>query len=66
MEITINGKAHTIEQPLSLLELIDYLDIAEQRFAIEINRELIPRSTFEHYTLKPGDQIEIVGAIGGG
>jgi thiamine biosynthesis protein ThiS len=33
---------------------------------MEVNREIIPRSTFESHIIHPDDTVEIVHAIGGG
>jgi thiamine biosynthesis protein ThiS len=42
------------------------LDIVHNKIALEINKEIIPRSQFEFRLLENGDQIEIVTAVGGG
>jgi len=39
---------------------------AGQRFAVELNEELVPRSTHADRLLADGDRIEVVHAIGGG
>jgi sulfur carrier protein len=31
-----------------------------------VNAELVPRSTFADHTLRPGDRVEIIHAVGGG
>ncbi|MCK5717402.1 MAG: sulfur carrier protein ThiS [Thiomargarita sp.] len=66
MEIFINGKAQLIEDQLSITGLLKTLDLEQQRLAVEINLDIIPRSQFEHYVLSVGDKVEIVRAIGGG
>lgn len=66
MIIHINGDSQTIPKDSTLSELIDSLDLAGKRFAIEINKTLIPRSQYAETQLNEGDKIEIVGAIGGG
>ena len=47
-------------------ELIDSLNLSEARFAVEINREIIPKSQIDNYTLNDKDEVEIVIAVGGG
>ena len=66
MEVTINGEKTRLPDAANAEQLIEQLGLTEQRLAIEINREIVPRSRFAHHQLKPGDQIEIVRAIGGG
>lgn len=66
MIISINGDSQTITDNMSLSELVESLDLAGKRFAIEINKTLIPRSQYAQTPLNADDKIEIVGAIGGG
>ena len=46
--------------------LVARLGLTGRRLALEVNREVIPRSRHETHSLKAGDQVEIVQAIGGG
>lgn len=66
MELIINGKPEQLPDGMNAAQLIEHLGLADQRLAVEINREIVPRSTFASHLLQPGDQIEIVRAIGGG
>ena len=66
MQIYINGEIQQIDDNGNIPALIEMLDLSGKRFAIEINEELVSRSNFEDYQLKPNDRIEIVHAIGGG
>ncbi len=66
MQIFVNGSERHIPDQSNLSNLIEQLDLDNQRFAIEVNEELIPRSRFEQQHLAPGDHIEVVQAIGGG
>jgi thiamine biosynthesis protein ThiS len=66
MELIINGKSEQLPEGTTAAQLLQQLGLAEQRLAVEVNREIVPRSHFGSYTFKPGDQIEIVRAIGGG
>ena len=47
-------------------ELLDSLNLQEARFAVEINREIVPKSQIDNYTLNDKDVVEIVIAVGGG
>jgi sulfur carrier protein len=38
----------------------------ERRVAVEVNREIVPRSRHVQHELHDGDRVEIVQAIGGG
>jgi len=66
MEIIVNGKTKEVETAANVSVLIQLFDLEGKRFAIEINKELVPRSSFDTTLLQAGDKVEIVGAIGGG
>ncbi len=65
IKITVNGDQHTIPTNYSLTDLLQLLEV-EGRLAIDVNGEIIPRSTHSDYLLSENDQVEIVHAIGGG
>ena len=66
MEITLNGETRQLPDDFTAAQLVDLLDLGGKRMAMEINQEIVPRSTFNDTIIHPGDTIEIVGAIGGG
>ena len=65
IDITLNG-SEIILKSNSLKELVDSLNLQEARFAVEINREIVPKSQIDNYTLNDKDVVEIVIAVGGG
>ena len=64
--LTVNGEAHQFERALNCRELVERLNLAGKRIAIERNGEIVPRSQFLQTPLASGDTLEIVGAVGGG
>lgn len=66
MKINVNGKPLEVDQDLSAADLIVLLNLTGQRLALEVNEEIVPRSTFDTHYLQAGDRIEIIHAIGGG
>jgi sulfur carrier protein len=66
IELVINGEARTFAAPLTLSQLVETLDLAGKRIAIEKNGEIIPRSRHADTPLANGDRLEIVVAVGGG
>ena len=66
IELVINGEPLTFPAPLSLAQLIESLDLAGKRIAIEKNGEIVPRSQHATTPLASGDRLEIVVAVGGG
>ena len=66
MQIQLNGEATEVADAITLTQLIDHLGLAGKRLAIEVNREIVPRSEHAEHRLKVGDTVEVVVAIGGG
>lgn len=66
IDLVINGEPRTFPAPLTLSQLIDTLDMAGKRIAIEKNGEIVPRSRHAETALAQGDRLEIVVAVGGG
>ena len=66
MEVIINGDQHLIDSSYSLMDLLVSLEMTQGHIAVELNGEIIPKSTFQQQQLSDGDKIEIVQAIGGG
>lgn len=67
MHLTINGEEHhDLPEPLTVLGLIAHLGLPEKKIAIERNREIVSKSTFETTKLSDGDKLEIIHFIGGG
>ncbi len=66
MQIIINGEAKTVGKNLTAQQLLQELGISEQKLALEINQEIVPRSTLSQHVIQPGDAVEIIHAIGGG
>ncbi len=65
MNLYVNGEKTSITDVTTVSDLISALEI-QGNIAVEINKEIVSRSTFEDHRLTDGDEIEIVTAIGGG
>ena len=57
MRIIINGEQHDFETPISLSTLLKQLGLDQRKIAVERNRELVPRATFQHTDLFDGDTL---------
>ena len=66
MHIVVNGESREVDDELTAWQLIELLDLTQGRLAMEVNRQIVPRSTFDTHRLQAGDEVEIVRAIGGG
>lgn len=64
--ITVNGDSRNLSEGTNVQQLLDILAIATGRLAVEVNGEIVPRSTFSDHILQADDSVEIVQAIGGG
>ena len=64
--VHINGTIKEIQTGTTISALTNDLDVAHKKIALEVNREIIPRSQFDSRILQNGDKIEIVTAVGGG
>jgi sulfur carrier protein len=66
MEILLNGESRRYAEPLSVAELLREAGLGERRVAVEVNREVVPKSRHGEHRLNHGDRVEIIQAIGGG
>ena len=64
--VSINGAQRGFAAPVTFTELLDELELAGKRLAIERNGEIVPRSAFGESRVADGDRIEVVIAVGGG
>ena len=66
MKLHINGEEKTFDSPLTLAALVETLGMKPDRVAVELNREIAPRTSWAETTLNEGDRLEIVHFVGGG
>jgi thiazole synthase len=64
--VTLNGKPRTVEDGVSLLDLLKELDVAPARVVIEHNREIRRKDDFAKTVVHGGDELELVYFVGGG
>ena len=66
MHITLNGSPRDCAPATTIARLLDDAGYGGRRVAVEVNREIVPRSQHADRLVAEGDQVEIVHAIGGG
>jgi sulfur carrier protein len=66
MHIVLNGESLELPSALDVAALLRRLGLAEKRVAVEVNREIVPRSRHADRMLREGDEVELVHAMGGG
>ena len=65
MNITLNGKPHTMKPLGSVAQLVESLGVKLQ-VAVAVNGEVVRRADWASIELSEGDEVEIVRAVGGG
>jgi sulfur carrier protein len=67
MRLTINGTPRTFDPAVrTVAELVRALALEGKRIAVEKNGVIVSKSRYADTTVAEGDQLEIVGAVGGG
>jgi len=66
MKIVLNGREQDVERDATIADVLAASGLLGKRLAIEVNREIVPRSDYTTRMLGANDRIEVVHAIGGG
>ncbi len=64
--VTVNGKPRPLAGPASVSDFLKTLDMNPRQVAVALNGEVVPRGDWSRTTIRPGDAVEIVRAVGGG
>ncbi|HEY6304834.1 MAG TPA: sulfur carrier protein ThiS [Candidatus Angelobacter sp.] len=66
VKLSINGEPRDFPDGLTVASLVEQLGMKADRVAVELNLEIVPRSSWQATALKDGDKLEIVHFVGGG
>jgi thiamine biosynthesis protein ThiS len=66
IEIVLNGHPKQVPSGLSIAQLLGFLDVNPSRVAVERNREIVRKNSWDETIIAVGDQIEVVWFVGGG
>ena len=66
MQLQINGEEREFPDSLTIAALVAELGMKQDRVAVELNLEIVPRASWEATALKDGDRLEVVHFVGGG
>ena len=66
LRITVNGEPRELPAGATVADLLARAAPPGRPCAVEINREIVPRSAHAVRALRDGDAVEIVGLVGGG
>jgi len=62
----VNGEPRSLPLPCSVADLLDRLGLGGKRVAVSVDPHVIPRSRPAEATVRAGDRVEILEAVGGG
>jgi sulfur carrier protein len=65
MFVIVNGLTYSMPDTWTLAALLSELSPAVP-FAVACNAEVVPRGSYEHCRIQPGDRIDIVHPAAGG
>ena len=67
MVVQINSEEHQLEQSVSLMSMLERLELNNKKgIAIALNEEVIPKAQWESIELSDNDKILIIKATQGG
>ncbi|HEX8266530.1 MAG TPA: sulfur carrier protein ThiS [Pyrinomonadaceae bacterium] len=66
MTVIVNGETRQIPENTNLARLLEILELASARVAVELNQSVVRRGEWGNIVLRENDRIEIVHFVGGG
>ena len=66
MDIMLNGETKSIQDGLSVADLLDFLHIPSAGTAVACNDALVRKAIHAETILHNGDRVEIIRAVAGG
>ena len=64
--IQLNGEPRRLSAGTTIAGMLGELGLDPRKVAVERNREIVPRGTFDEVQVSEGDAYEIVHFVGGG
>ena len=66
MTIILNGQKKDVPDGITVLGLLEHLNIQQQRVAVERNEEIVRKALYAETIIGEGDSLEVVSFMGGG
>lgn len=66
MQISVNGEPREVAEGTTIATLVVDLGLGRFAYAVERNRDVVPREKHESTVLQAGDELEVVTFVGGG
>lgn len=63
--VKVNGESLQADG-LSISALLEQLGYGQQRVAVELNEQIVPRAEYDSTSISDGDTVEVVRFVGGG
>ena len=64
--VMVNGAPIDVPSGCTVRQLLSLLEMSDRRVAVAVNRDVIPRSSYDTTQIASGDRVEILEAVGGG
>ncbi len=66
IKVRLNGKDREIEADLTVMGLLESLELNPHMVVVELNREILSRDVIGDVRVEDGDHVEVVHFVGGG
>lgn len=66
MQVIVNGTSESLQEDVTLHDLIASRGLDPARVVAELNREIVPGDQFRETRLREGDRLELLQFVGGG
>ena len=66
LEIWVNGRAMRVAPGATVASLLVLLGVERTRVAVEKNKDVVPKKSYDETPLVAGDRVEVVTFVGGG
>lgn len=66
MKLIINGETKEFSENITVLQVLEKLDLTGKVMAAAVNMEIVKQGNWATYTLKEMDKLELLDFVGGG
>ena len=66
MRLEVNGTARDLDDGTTLAAMIEQIAGSTRGSAVVVDGEVVPRSEWQDYPLRPGQSVELITAVQGG
>lgn len=66
MIVQVNGDNQHLSPDSTLYDLISFLKLSDKVMAAAVNMQIVKKTEWSRYILKPADKVELLDFVGGG